>query len=170
MPTGRNCIYRTPRKLLNRHLTHKQGLLSVGRIRSPFTKDLSLQSLPIYLTTHNTNFCRQLRRSVPLCIYESAFGCSADINICREFSGPRRTCQARVQVLAASPQLVLGHGLSQDRGRGAGTRSISEHEARCWALNKRPGRTRTADRLRSEVWAASRRHCGVVTACVHTWS
>lgn len=26
LPTGRNCIYRTPRKLLNRHLTHKQGL------------------------------------------------------------------------------------------------------------------------------------------------
>lgn len=56
----------------NSHLTHKQGLLGVGRIRSLFTEDLSLQSLPIYLTTHNTDFCRQLRRSVPLSVSMSA--------------------------------------------------------------------------------------------------
>lgn len=80
-------------------------------------------------------------------------GSSTD-SICRDITGPLSWCQARVQALAASPQLVQGHGLSQGsepcagspsisgQGAGQGTQCGSEDGAGRWTVNQRPGRTR----------------------------
>lgn len=70
------------------------------------------------------------------------------------------------------------HGISQRWEQGSGIQYVSGQQTRRGGMvylrarsrpldrQQEPGKTGTQDRLRSEVWAAIRRHCGVVT----TWS